>query len=60
MILKPLKLHYSSKYPYKVQAESDYTYVDLNNEVHLRIFPRRHNQLQIDHGVVLMIFIIII
>lgn len=38
---KPLKLYYSSKYPYKVQAESYYTYVDLNNEVQFEDFPSK-------------------
>ena len=45
MIFEAIKLYYSSKYPFKVQAESDYTCVDLNNEVQFEDFPSKTNLL---------------
>ena len=41
MIFEAIKLYYSSKYPFKVQGESDYTCVDLNNEVQFEDFPSK-------------------
>jgi hypothetical protein len=39
MIVEAIKLYHSLKYPFTVQAESDYTCVDLNNEVQFGDFP---------------------
>jgi hypothetical protein len=41
MIVEAIKLYHSWKYPFKAQAESDYTCVDLNNEVQFADFPSK-------------------
>ena len=45
MIFEAIKLYYSLKYPFKVQAESDYTCVDLNNEAQFEDFHSKTNLL---------------